>query len=270
VTGSFLDTTIVVHMAEGTGQEKASGEAFVRSNQPAGTPFYALRELLDGRVRLICEVHNMLRAAENPPEAIAALTRRSPAEGRKRMARVDVFRQAAQHVFAANPSGPRDDEKREMLQYLMLKANGLWLKSRKLRSVDVVQPLACFNNGKLTLGPSKELRGPNDSFTCVRTERCAAAAYMYDKKIELGKLIDALHQNKVDQRIANKNETNQRRKALKELSKQGPSEFSKQKCRALGDAYFASMCPIGSVVLTTNLDDHTPLCAALGKEAKKP
>lgn len=41
-------------------------------------------------------------------------------------------------------------------------------------------------------------------------------------------------------------------------------------CRALGDAVYALLCPPGGTIVTTNLADHAPLAAALGKTAKTP
>jgi hypothetical protein len=42
------------------------------------------------------------------------------------------------------------------------------------------------------------------------------------------------------------------------------------KCRSLGDAVFAFLAPVDSVILTTNIKDHRPLAQALGKSAVSP
>lgn len=270
MAGSFLDTTIVVHMSEGIEPDKSLGEVHVKSNQPAEMPYYALQELLTGRIRYICEAHNIIKAADNPGEAILALQKRSPAEGRKRETRVQICAEVLKEVFEANPAGRRDDLMREMLQALAMKAAQSWRKARHLKSVDVVQPLACFNDGQISFGPAGELIGPNSSFNCKSNERCAAAAYIYDNQSNLAKMIEVLHPNKLPPGLANKTETSQRRRALKELQTHGPTKFNKKLCRCIGDAYFAAMCPPGAEVVTTNLVDHEPLCAALGKKATKP
>ena len=83
------------------------------------------------------------------------------------------------------------------------------------------------------------------------------------------RLIEALHPNSLG-KMAEKNENQKRRKALKELMSIGPTKFDKGRCRALGDAYFAAMCPAGSKVVTTNIQDHDILCSALGRTAVKP
>lgn len=269
MTGSFLDTTVVVHIADKIEPGKTKGEAFVNANQPAESPYYALRELLAGHIQNLCDAHNAIRAAENPAEALIALLRRSPLEGRKKEAKLQALAISLSETFA-NPSGVRSDQKREMLQSLALRANGLWLRAHKLTNVKLVQSLGCFNEGKITYGVAGELRGPNDSFNCITSERCAAAAYLYDNKSDLSKMIEALHPGKLDPSVATKNENSQRRKALKELLEKGPKAFGKRRCRALGDAYFAAMCPAGSVVVTSNTVDHQPLCLALTKKAVEP
>ncbi len=270
MTGSFLDTTVVVHLADNIEPDNAKSKAFIKDNQPATMPFYALRELLAGHVQILCNSHNIIHAAENPAEALLALLKRSPAEGRKREAKIQVLGMSLHAAFGENPSGNRDTLKREMLQSLALRVNGLWRKAHKLNSVSVVQSLGCFNDGKITYGPSGELRGPNDSFNCIKSERCAAAGYLYDDKNTLNNMIAALHPDNLDPSVANKNENQKRRKALKELLSHGPEKFDKGRCRALGDAYFAAMCPPGSVVVTSNINDHMPLCLALGKKAIVP
>lgn len=270
MTGSFLDTTVVVHIAENVEPHKTKGEAFVQANRPAESPYYALRELLEGHVQNLCVTHNVLQAAENPAEALIALLRRSPAEGRKKEAKLQAIAISFYTAFANNPSGARSDIKREILQDLALRINNLWRRARKLKNVNFVQSLGCFNDGKIKYGTAGELRGPNDAFGCIKTERCAAAAYLYDNKSDLTKMIHALHPNNLDPTVANKNENQQRRKALKELLANGSNKFHKNRCRALGDAYFAAMCPAGSVVVTSNTKDHIPLCLALNKQAVEP
>lgn len=270
MSGSFLDTTVIIHIADNVEPIRTKGEEFIKDNQPAESPYYALRELLAGHVQILCEAHNIIQAAENHAEALMALLRRSPAEGRKKEARLQAYSTALANTFAANPLGGRGDQKREMLEAIALRVNRLWRRAHRIKNVKLSQSLGCFNDGKITYGTAGELRGPNDSFGCIKSERCAAAAYLYDNKSDLIKMIDALHPSKLDPSVATKNENQQRRKALKELLDKGPKEFDKGRCRALGDAYFAAMCPAGSVVVTSNTKDHIPLCVALNKKAVVP
>jgi hypothetical protein len=271
LTGSFLDTTVVVHIADRTEPDKTKrGEAFVKANQPAETPYYALRELLDGHLHYLCDAHNAIQAAENIGEALVALLNRSPAEGRKKEAKLKAFASALRETYIDNPAGERGEQKREMLEALALRINSLWRRAHNLRNVNLVQHLGCFNEGKITFGIAGELRGPNDSFGCIKSQRCAAAAYLYDNKSDLIKMIEALHPSKLDSMSAQKNENIKRRKALKELLDKGPNNFNKGRCRALGDAYFAAMCSLGSVVVSSNTVDYIPLCEALQKKVIEP
>jgi hypothetical protein len=271
MSGSFLDTTIVVDLSDKkSGASAVAAEIYITANQPAGVPYYALRELLAGHVHTLCDAHNVIKAAGNPAEALLALLNRSPAEGRKREGKISALASAMAQSFSQSPTGSRDELKAEILQSLAIRVNQIWRRAHKLNSVALVQPLGCFNQGSLTYGSAGELRGPGDSFNCLKSERCAAAEYLFDDKSALAKLIEALHPDNLDAQSAGKNENQKRRKALKELSNRGPKVFNKGRCRALGDAYFAVMCPPGSDVLTTNIQDHLPLCNALGKRTLKP
>lgn len=270
VAGSFLDTTIVIALADDTEPAKTNSAKAVAANQPAEMPYYAVRELLTGRVRLLCETHNILLAATNVAEALLALSSLPQAQGRKLVSRIQALAESLRDVYDANPSGSKIDEKREVLQELAIRATRLWLRGRSPKNVTSTQPLACFNDGKITLGAAGELRGPSNSFNCIKQERCAAAAYLYDNKSVLTSMINALHPSALPAVAATKNENQARRKALKELQAQGPKSFNKNLCRALGDAYFAGMCPAHSAVLTTNVQDFLPLCNAVGKNLIHP
>lgn len=266
---SFLDTTIVVDLAGGNSASRSL--AFVSANQPSHMAQYALRELLTGRVRNICDAHNVVLGAENIGDALLALANLPAVEGRKKQAKLQDVAQGLKAAFDVDPNGPRNSLKRQLLQDLSSRAGRMWRNAQHLTGVTTVQQLSCFNaTGKLARGQGGELRGPNNSFNCCKDERCAAAAYINDDPAALKKMIDALHPSKLGEEAKTKNENNQRRKALKELQDKGPKEFHKRFCRALGDAYFAAMCPPGSVVVTTNLADFEPLCAALGKRVQKP
>ncbi len=270
MSGSFLDTTIVINIASKVEPGKTKGEGYIKANQPAEAPYYALRELLAGYIQNLCNVHNIVLASENIAEAVLALSKISSLAGRKKDTQIQSFSAELIEVFRENPTGSRNDVKREMLQGLMLKTVGCWRRANAIMSVNNVQPLSCFTQGKIDIDSAGALRGPNNSFNCIKSERCAAAAYLYDNQNDLQKLIDALHPNNLPPSVANKNENQQRRKALMELKTKGPKEFSKGRCRALGDAYFAAMCPSDSVVVTSNIKDFEPLCLALSKEVVEP
>lgn len=271
MSGSFLDTTIVVDLCDNKSPSDVKNiKDHLRNNQPAEAPYYALRELLAGHVQGLCETHNILNAASTPAEALTALVNRSPAEGRKKNARIEIFSNILDKSFADGANGARSEIKSEMLQALAIRTNQLWRKAQKISSVELVQPLGCFSTGSLSYGSAGELRAPRNNFNCDKKERCFAAAYIYNDQITLTKLIEALHPDKLGPVASKKTENTSRRKALKDLLASGPKDFNKRNCRAIGDAYFAAMCPPGSDVVTTNTVDHLPLCEALGKNTIKP
>lgn len=266
--GSFLDTTIIINISDSNSKSKQASELFISQNQPSETPYYALRELLAGHMQNICDVHNTILASENIAEAFISLTRKNFYSGRKLGSKLSIGYEVLDKIFRDDPNSPCGQVKTEALEWLSIKANMMWLKATKPKNVDVVQSLSCFNSGKLTLGIANELRGPNNSFNCHSKSRCSAAGYIYEDISSLSKMIEALHPDKLDTDLANKQETKSRRKALKELKQHGPDKFDKSMCRALGDAYFAAMCPAGKSLVTTNIVDFEPLCSVLNKDLK--
>jgi hypothetical protein len=270
VSGSFLDTTVLMNLSQSAEPARSDSQSFVNANQPSEVAFYASRELLTGPVRYICDAHNALLAAQDHGEAIVALGQRLIAARRWRDTAIQIIAQNLHDILDSRGAQSAADLKREGLQAISIKATQLWRRANSPKNVTRVQPLGCFNGGDISYGPGGELQGPNDSFNCASAERCAAAGWIHDDQGALSKLIDALRPSKLDAKAKVKNENTQRRKALKELKRLGPKDFSKRRCRALGDAYFAVMCPSGSVIATTNIIDFQPLCSALGKLARQP
>lgn len=269
MSGCFLDTTIVIELADGAAATSKWAAGIVASNQPAQVPFYAFRELLTGRLRLLCDAHNRLVASENAAEALLSISRLPGKAGRKKEGPLHAILEALHRAFDGNPSGGRLDLKREILQDLSIKIALLWKRSQSLESVKAVQELSCFNGGNLTRQAGGQVVGPRESFNCLKEKKCAAAAYVHDNKAVLQALIDALHPDNLPESRRN-SENASRRKALKHLLAVGPKEFHKNYCRALGDAYFAAMCPAPMAVVTTNKGDFAPLCEAIGKAVLAP
>ena len=270
MTGSFLDSTIVIHVSDPSNQQKAKSESCVANNQPSQTPYYALRELLAGHFQNLCDAHNAISAAENLGEAGLHLSIKYALSGRKFGSKQQVLFETLATIYKQNTTGARDQMKQEALTELALRINRLWRKAHNIGNVELVQSLACFNDGKIEYGAAGELRAPNNSFNCIPNQRCAAAAYLFDNKDDLKKMIEALHPDNLDSPAKNKQENVSRRKALKELESKGSKDFDKGRCRALGDAYFAAMCPAGKLVMTSNSRDFIPLCNALGKNVLVP
>ncbi len=263
---SFVDTTVLVAVADAQQLNRAAAEAALAARTQNDLPNYALRELQTGVVRYLCEVHNVLLSSANFAEALVALHKLPVIQGRQKSAKLQIAADTLKTVFTGNPNGDRSAITEEMIGALSLRIAQLWLSARAHKQLTNTQPLSCFNDGDLTRDAAGSIRGPQDSFNCRSGERCAAAAYMYDNISVLQKLHDALHPDRLPPQLVDKQETKSRRAALKELLQKGPADFSKTRCRALGDAYFAAMAPAGKDILTTNKVDFEPLCAAVGKK----
>ncbi len=268
--GSYLDTTVAIDVAAVKEPSATACMATIAANPPAELPFYALREMLAGYIRNICDAHNVLLAAQNPGEALQALLFLAPFQRRAAQQKLQLIAEALTATFIGNPSGPRNQQKQDMLDSLALEAARVWVRARKSAPWKTVQPLACFNQGEISHGKGGELRGPNNNFNCKKSERCAAAGWLFDNEILLDKLIEALHPNNLDPVASKKTENQSRRRALKDIKKEGPQRFDKGRCRAIGDAYFAAMCPQDASLLSTNVSDFEPLCTALKKKLLKP
>jgi len=271
VPGCFIDTTVLVHAARRDEPMYSQARRFAEANLPALLADYALRELFAGVIQILCDAHNRVLAADNAAEATASILRLASFAARTSVAKAVAISDALSRALGgAAPRTPMD-MKREVLQDLMVSAARLWRNAQRVQFFEQTQPLSCFGKGDIAIdAATSALRGPGDSFGCLRKERCAAALYMFEHKEDIGRLIEALHPDKLSPVLANKQESKSRRKALKELVSRGPKDFRKNYCRALGDAYFALMCPPGSIVLSTNLQDYDVLCGALNKEVRTP
>ncbi len=115
----------------------------------------------------------------------------------------------------------------------------------------IIFPLDCYDweepqelpDGMIRLCPAR----------CTGTPCVLAKAFHIQQK-ELGLLIGTI-----------------RSKRLETLVKlQSSDDLRASACRHLGDAVFALLAPLDSVILTTNLADHKPLAECLGKQAIEP
>jgi hypothetical protein len=69
---------------------------------------------------------------------------------------------------------------------------------------------------------------------------------------------------------SSRDEDKNRREVLRNLVVHPMRRFERRDCQMLGDAFFAIFAPEDTDILTTNLKDHAPLAAALGKNAVAP
>jgi hypothetical protein len=267
----YIDTTIVVKVAERDPLIAKKAIEHASKNNPAQVPHYAYREMSAGVLYRLCSLQQRIATSENPAEALAGILRLPPQSGRNREGPLQEFQKSLFNALQVNGVGAEPIYKTirdEMSSELALKAQRLWRRATRAKEFTPVDPLSCFQVQDLEID---ELTGAvfptTGRFGCTPGIKCAAAKYLIEKRDEVQKLVDFL---RPDADSGEKQETSSRRKALKELLKLGASEFPRKRCRGLGDAYFAIRCPPGSHVLTTNLADHEPLCNSLGKSARCP
>lgn len=272
MTKGFADTTILVAVAEEVDPTQSRTKRFVAAEGPIDLPDYAKREFSVGKLQQVCDAHNRVLAAENPAEAIDSILSLAGFRPRTAVGTARAAAAALSEALRGDASRTTVEVKREVLQALRLKAGTLWRRAQRDPAFSAVQPLSCFSGGPLQSDRSTgTLNGPSGTFNCTSRSPCGAAMYMAQNPEVVDRLLKALHPAVLDEKAAGKRENDTRRKALKELRHKGVASFRAHLyCRGLGDAYFAAMCPAGSVVLTTNLQDHEPLCSALGKKAVEP
>lgn len=228
--------------------------------------------MLAGVVATLCSAHNRIRQAADPGKAILSVLALPPQSGRTRDGQIRAIAISLSKAlkYSSTGTGPMSEEAtRRMCQNLALQTQRQWRKARSLPHHGKTQPLGCFAESELVLDDGM-LRAASGTFGCDPSSRCSAAQYLYESPDQLKALIDLLRPSEENEEISGKRENSKRRAALKMLLKEGPTKFNKRNCRALGDAYFAMMCPPGSHVITTNLVDHIPLCKELGKVALNP
>lgn len=196
-------------------------------------------------------------------EALFILAKLHPAVGRKKHAKIEIFAKNLQNVCEEDPHRPVNDVLDDMAANLALQVTRFWRAAKRAKGWSVVQPLGCFGLGDFTLGKLGELKPPSNTFNCDPESPCSAATYLAERPGSVTKLCEALHPRCLPDHLAGKKETQSRRAALKHL-KSWPAKFDKRRCRALGDAYFAIMCPATAMLATSNKEDFEPLCKALG------
>jgi hypothetical protein len=279
--GCYIDTTVVCAIAEPNPLLSQSSQAHIDKNQPAAIPYYALRELVAGPLKTICAAHTRLSKAADITQAFQSVLSLPPVSGRTKQGQMAALVQALGQCLSltpkqisSNPDQSLDPAiRRRMTQYLAIAVQRQWASAKKIPRTTNAHQLACFEDGDFDYNEENDLVGPNGRFQCDPKQPCSAALHLRTKTTEVEKLIESLHPKNLSSELANKRENVRRRGALKEIQRSqrsSQSGFPKRDCRALGDAYFAIMCPPGSHVLTTNMVDHEPLCSALGKAAIKP
>lgn len=264
MSDAYIETTILtdILLKPKSPKQQRAKKAFDRFEKTL-LPVYSIKELKAGPLDYFGWLHDKLVLTQSwadTAQAIASLPR-----GYRQSTATEAVAAAAK-VLKSQPQkygmigNDRDLADRYRLALVSIIQRG-WRKRRKI-TTEVVDDLPCYTeaephvgkDGLLDLTPQK----------CDPEQECCLGPRLKSQPELLEALRDAIPEN------SSRLEDQKRRKALKRLVKHPGEKLDRETCRDLGDAVFAFFCPKDAVILTTNLRDHQPLAASLGKKAEKP
>jgi hypothetical protein len=264
---AFLDTTVLTDALLKQGDDhKRAIFSFGRYDELL-VPGYAIKEFKQGPLRYYVWLHNKVVTTNRWGDAVFSI----PTVIRQHNLSMTAMRAVADftnsmavaNVLAgelpANGARFHELQTREARIWLKTKISLAWRKRGKAPFVSTA-PLDCYaltrpretENGLIDNKPTKCTLGP-----CCLLQQFVAAA---DATAQL--------ENVCQQSL--KPEMLKRGKVLRAIRRHPHRELDENQCRTLGDAVFALQCPENAVVLTTNIADHQPLAAALGKQVEIP
>jgi len=268
---AFVDTTIVADLLLKDGAiSKAAKDALNRFNTTE-LPVYAIKEFKAGPLKNFRWFHNKLALLGSFEKALEALQRMSLTPkryttstaiealkgGAARMRNANLESLIQKYGYAARIDTVLCDQYRLTLKAKILKA---WSR-RRLITTHVVWPLTCYkeanpyeHNRLIMLDPMR----------CNVESECCLGPELRQRVPDLEKI------RAVVMKQPKTRESERRARALRQLIRKPKSTVSEQTCRDMGDAFFALFAPVDSIILTTNIKDHTPLAAALGKKTEAP
>jgi hypothetical protein len=266
---AFVDTTILADATLKCGPQREVAAKALARYEETELPVYALKEFKQGVLKYYAWLHNQLADSGSFAKAVVALhrvgftPRRQMAQSALEalaIAAKDYARRTIGEIAEKNaPTESADkclaDEYRDFLRYLIFDA---WDQRRAL-TTRVVNDLVCYKevppelkDGQIDLEPTR----------CDPKPECSLAEGFRKQRREIESLIRILDGKSGQHRS--------QRNALLRLLLSPPGRVRHSDCRALGDSVFALLCPPDSVILTTNLKDHIPLAAAVGKKVEGP
>jgi hypothetical protein len=268
MTRAFLDTTILANALLKIGDDNKQAKASFARYEELLVSGYAVKEFKAGPLRGYVWLHNKVVTSGRWGDAIAAIStiwqQRNLSMTATRAVgdfTSSMGAQLAKLGLVKQGSAPYQDLlAKEARIWLKTKITKAW-KDQKRAPFKHVNPLSCYALRE----PIEMLDGliEHSPLMCTLGYCCLHQQFTADlattEKLELA-----------CKALAAKPEMNKRRAVLHDIGRKPKSPIDHTACIRLGDAVFALQCPSGAVVLTTNLSDHGPLCAALGKTAEEP
>jgi hypothetical protein len=263
----YVETTILTDCLLKAASSGGAGAKALAGYESTQLPVYAIKEFKAGPLLNFVYIHNKI-ATHGFAAAIGALQRLSLTPQKYKTA---TSIQALQECFVKLSgqsmtaiADQHGDDANAAITALIRNNIAIMIRAawhdRNSVATKVVAPLSQYEekgparkNGLFDLEPTK-----------CKADDCCMAPLLRQNIPALQKLWASLKTAPL------KAENLRRSKALKRIIKHPKEKISEETCRALGDAVFALFCPIDHAVLTTNLRDHRPLCAALAKKATNP
>jgi hypothetical protein len=270
MASAFVDTTVLTDALLKVGPVGIAARDALKRYDRTLLPVYALKEFKAGPLSYYIYLHNKFASEplySSVVKAIHGMSRTpkrnivstaleemaglSKALGKKTFAEL-------QSTYGGDMTVDKwqSDACRMALRVKIMKA---WGKRRSITSA-VVYPLSCYTEGAVT-----ENRGllETNGIRCSSETGCAVHAFFANDIPSVRAMRDVCEPLKRDEDV-------RRYRVLREIARVPKRSISDQDCRRLGDAVFALLAPADAEILTTNLKDHEPLAAALGKSAARP
>ena len=265
---AFVDTSILVDVLINIGPNRDRAIKALEQFEETQLPVYGIKEFQSGALGSLVWLHNKLQTTKSvgdtllaiqrllshkrnlPATALEALAREMKSLGKK------VPAELAAKYGETSIDEINADACKHVFRYRIMQA---WEQRRTVTS-HVVWPCACFPETAPQMKRDLIVMTPRG---CTGPKNCAMAFALRASADDLAKLLRAVR--------GISGGRGSQYQVLRHLVRTPKREIvSDANCRALGDAIFAFLCPDGAVILTTNLRDHHPLAAAVGKVALHP
>lgn len=272
---AFIETTILADVLLKPNTKGKAASELLSEYEFTQLPVFAIKEFKGGPLNyyiytynkcvteksisnVIIAIHNLSRT---PQKYRTATALEAIAEGLKATSLTtdDLLKK---YGGAADNDTVQCDTLKYNLKYRIISA---WKQRRKI-STEVVNELACYKE----VEPYENQRGlleVNPTKCKPERECCLGNEY----RLRLSKL--ALIEKSILQlptELGNKRENIARKRHLREIGRKSKQLITEDTCRAMGDIYFALLCPMDADILTTNITDLKPLAESLGKTINHP
>jgi hypothetical protein len=266
VNRAYVDTTV---LTDALLKRDPSAKTALDRYSWTGLPVYAIKEFSAGPLKNWIWFYNKL-VNNSYSDALRELHRMGFTPKRyTTLTAIEALQQVAKEfesmvnveVFTNYPGQTLGQTIRDQYLFHLKRRIAQSWRQRRTLTTEVVQELSCYPGR----APRFQAGGliEKDHLGCDHGGECCLAAELRKRKPALEKILETL------KKLPPKAENQRRIRILKDLLREKSRFILEDKhCRGLGDVVFAVFCPDDAVVLTTNIMDHEPLAAALGKKAE--